>query len=83
MKARIVVMLKEGVLDPQGKAVAGALHGLGYAEVRDVRIGRVIELEMEGGPDGGARLEAMCRQLLANPVMEEFRIDVDEDGRHR
>jgi len=82
MKARIVVMLKEGVLDPQGKAVAGALHELGYAEVGEVRIGRVIELEMEGGNGARERLEGMCRRLLANPVMEEFRIELTDAGRN-
>jgi len=75
-------MLKEGVLDPQGKAVAGALHELGYAEVGEVRIGRVIELEMEGGNGARERLEGMCRRLLANPVMEEFRIELTDAGRN-
>ena len=81
MKARIVVMLKDGVLDPQGKAVAGALHELGYAEVGEVRIGRIIEVDMEGGDGARERVEGMCRRLLANPVMEEFRIQMEEPGR--
>lgn len=78
MKARIYVTLKGGVLDPQGKAVRHALHELGYPEIADVRVGRYLELEVG---DGGSRprLEEMCRRLLANPVIEDFRIEVDSD----
>lgn len=74
MKARVTVSLKSGVLDPQGRATQHALHGLGFDTVADVRIGKVIELDLADGtpPD---RIEAMCRQLLANTVIENFRIE--------
>ncbi len=76
MKARIYVNLKRDVLDPQGKAVHHALQDLGYSEVADVRIGRYLEIELEGDPqDAQARLEEMCRRLLSNPVTEDFRVE--------
>lgn len=77
MKAKVYVTLKYGVLDPAGKAVNGGLHALGFDEVQDVRLGKYIELELEPGPDVEARLEAMCRKLLANPVMEDFRVELE------
>lgn len=73
MKVRIDVSLKPGVLDPQGRAVHHALEGLGFAGVRDVRIGRSIELEVADGTSD-TELDAMCRQLLANLVIENYRI---------
>ena len=77
MKARIYVTLKPDVLDPQGKAVYHSLQELGYEEVSDVRIGRYLEVELEGQPDGARqRLDEMCRRLLANPVTEEFRVEI-------
>lgn len=74
MKARIFVTLKPGVLDPQGKAIQHALEGLGFDGVTDVRQGKLIELELD---DATAleRIEAMCRQLLANTVIENYRIE--------
>lgn len=74
MKVRVHVSLKPGVLDPQGRAVHHALAGLGFAGVEDVRIGRAIELEVAEGTDDAA-LDAMCRQLLANTVIEDYRIE--------
>ena len=77
MKARIVVTLKRSVLDPQGQAVSRALGSLGFSEVRDVRLGKIIELDLDE-PDAAkarARLQAMCEKLLANTVIEEFRIE--------
>ena len=74
MKVRIFVSLKPGVLDPQGRAVHHALEGLGFEGVEDVRVGRLIELEVAEGTSDEA-LEAMCRQLLANQVIENFRIE--------
>jgi len=68
-------MLKDGVLDPQGKAIGQALHGLGFAEVGDVRAGKVIELDIPEGTDK-KRIEAMCEELLANTVIENYRIEV-------
>ncbi|MBI4509155.1 MAG: phosphoribosylformylglycinamidine synthase subunit PurS [Deltaproteobacteria bacterium] len=74
MKTRVYVTLKQGVLDPQGQAVAKTLKRMGYSEVADVRIGKYIEVEVEG-ETSKARLEEMCRKLLANPVIEDFRIE--------
>lgn len=74
-KAIIHVMLKEGVLDPQGKAIGQALHNMGFDEVGTVRQGKVIELEINGEADQ-ARLSAMCENLLANPVIEDYRIEI-------
>ncbi|WP_373487182.1 phosphoribosylformylglycinamidine synthase subunit PurS [Blastomonas sp.] len=75
MKARIHVTLKEGVLDPQGKAIHHALEGLGFADVHDVRAGRLIELTLADGTSE-ADIEAMCRKLLANMVIENYRIEL-------
>jgi phosphoribosylformylglycinamidine synthase len=74
MKVRIHVSLKPGVLDPQGRAVHHALEGLGFTGIADVRVGRLIELEVSDGT-GDDVLEAMCRQLLANQVIENYRIE--------
>ena len=78
MKAIVTVMLKSGVLDPQGKAIGQALHGLGFPEVDEVRAGKVIELELnETDPARAkARAEEMARKLLANMVIESFRVEV-------
>lgn len=78
MKARVYVTLKRGVLDPQGQAVAQALGRLGFSEVQEVRIGKFIEIEVaegQGGEAERARLEEMGRRLLANPVIEDFRVE--------
>jgi phosphoribosylformylglycinamidine synthase PurS subunit len=74
MKVRIHVSLKPGVLDPQGRAVHHALEGLGFAGIADVRVGRLIEIDVADGTSD-ADLEAMCRQLLANLVIENYRIE--------
>ena len=74
MKARVYVTLKNGVLDPQGKAIHHALEGLGFAGVNDVRAGKLIELDLAENVDD-ADIEAMCRKLLANTVIENFRIE--------
>ena len=74
MKARVIVTLKTGVLDPQGKAIHHALEGLGFAGVNDVRAGKLIELDLADGV-GDEEVEAMCRKLLANTVIENFRIE--------
>ena len=74
MKARVYVTLKNGVLDPQGKAIHHALEGLGFAGVNDVRAGKLIELDLaESVADED--IEAMCRKLLANTVIENFKIE--------
>jgi phosphoribosylformylglycinamidine synthase PurS subunit len=77
MKVRIHVSLKPGVLDPQGRAVHHALEGLGFGGIRDVRVGRLIELEVADGTTD-AELDAMCRKLLANLVIENYRIEKPE-----
>jgi phosphoribosylformylglycinamidine synthase len=81
VKARIEVRLKPGILDPQGKAIGGALAGLGYAGLGEVRQGKLIEIEL---PDAGDRAQAaktveeMCKTLLANPVTEDFRVELTD-----
>jgi phosphoribosylformylglycinamidine synthase subunit PurS len=77
MKTRIYVTLKNGVLDPQGKAIHHALEGLGFAGINGVRAGKLIELDLDPGV-GEAEVEAMCRKLLANTVIENFRIEREE-----
>ena len=74
MKVRVHVTLKNGVLDPQGKAIHHALEGLGFAGVKDVRAGKLIELDLADGTSE-AEVEEMCRKLLANTVIENFRIE--------
>ncbi len=75
MKAVIHVNLKKAILDPQGKAIANALKSMGFDEVADARAGKVIELQLEGKADE-ARLKDMCDRLLANPVIEDYRIEL-------
>lgn len=75
MKARVTVKLKPGVLDPQGRAIRQALETLGFTGVEDVRVGKVIELELaEGTPS--ATVEDMARRLLANTVIETFEVEL-------
>ena len=74
MIAKVFVTLKRGVLDPQGQAVARALGRLGFDEVKDARIGKYIELTVEAADE--KRLAQMCEQLLANTVIEEYRVEI-------
>jgi phosphoribosylformylglycinamidine synthase subunit PurS len=78
MKARVHVMLKAGVLDPQGKAIAHALGSLGFKGVNEVRQGKVIDLDLAESDPARAReeVEQMCRQLLANTVIESYQIEL-------
>jgi phosphoribosylformylglycinamidine synthase len=78
MHARVLVTLRRGVLDPAGQAVRSGLNQLGFSEVKDARIGKVIEVELEDMPKEEAkkRLEAMGKQLLANMVIEDFSVEV-------
>ena len=78
MKATVHVFLKPGVLDVQGKAVESALHGLGWSGTANVRVGRVIEFDIDAASREAAEAEvkAMCEKLLANPVIEGYRVDV-------
>jgi phosphoribosylformylglycinamidine synthase PurS subunit len=77
MKARITVTLKNGVLDPQGRAIAQALHALGFGNVEDVRQGKLIEVQLKASGENEARseLDAMCQKLLANPVIENYHVE--------
>lgn len=79
IKARVIVTLKDGVLDPQGKAIEGALGTLGFSGVHDVRQGKVFDLVLDSADRVGAEseLKAMCEKLLANTVIEDYRIVVD------
>jgi phosphoribosylformylglycinamidine synthase len=75
MKALVTITLKPGVLDPQGRAIQNALGGLGFAGVSGARQGKLIELDLADGTSA-ADIEAMCRQLLANTVIENYRIEI-------
>jgi phosphoribosylformylglycinamidine synthase len=77
MKARVVVTLKRSVLDPQGQAVSRALGSLGFSEVKDVRLGKIIELDLDARDPAEAkkRVQDMCEKLLANTVIEEYQVE--------
>lgn len=81
MRVKIFVSLKNGVLDPQGKTIETSLHTLGYGEVRDVRMGKYLEFQVEDNSREAAesRIREMCERLLANPVIEDYRFEI-EDG---
>jgi phosphoribosylformylglycinamidine synthase PurS subunit len=78
MRARVFVTLKAGVLDPAGKAVEKSLHTLGFPEASDVRLGKYVELEVNAkdAVSARARVEQMCQKLLANTVVENFKVEV-------
>ena len=78
-------MLKAGVLDPQGKAIGNALAGLGFTGIGEVRQGKLIELDLAETDPVRAReqVEAMCKELLANPVIEDYAIDIAPAEQHR
>ena len=78
MRATVCITLKAGLLDAQGKTVKQALESLGFTGVKDVRIGKYVELELNGAGAASAKkaVERMCQKLLANPVVETYRIDV-------
>jgi len=80
MRARVFITPKKGVLDPQGKAVEHSLHALGFAEAHDLRIGKYVELSLNGidRPQAERRTDEMCRKLLANGVIEDYRFEIDE-----
>jgi phosphoribosylformylglycinamidine synthase PurS subunit len=77
MKLRVLVRLKPGIMDPQGTAIQRALIGLGFSDLADLRVGKVIEMEIEAPSVEGARARAeeMCRCLLANPVLEDYVVE--------
>jgi phosphoribosylformylglycinamidine synthase PurS subunit len=79
MKARVHISLKSGVLDPQGKAIGNALASLGFIGVGEVRQGKLIEIELEDSDKAAAqaKVEKMCQELLANPVIENYAIELE------
>jgi phosphoribosylformylglycinamidine synthase subunit PurS len=81
VKARIEIRLKAGILDPQGKAIGGALSGLGHKGLGEVRQGKLIEIDLPHAIDKAAaekEVAAMCKTLLANPVTEDFRVELTD-----
>lgn len=83
--ARVIVTPKPVVNDPQGITVRQGLRALGFGEVADVRVGKYIEvlLDVQNENEARERVEAMCQQLLANHVIEDYRVEIDREGRHR
>ena len=81
MKGIITVVLKQDILDPQGRAVMSSLQSLGYGEVQDVRVGKSIEIELDGlsFDEADWRLGRMCESILVNPVIEDYQIEIVED----
>jgi phosphoribosylformylglycinamidine synthase len=79
--AKIYVTLKKGVLDPQGKAVQHSLESLGYKEVRDIRLGKYMEVKFDDieRDKADTRIKEMCEKLLANPVIEDYRIEISDE----
>jgi phosphoribosylformylglycinamidine synthase PurS subunit len=76
VKAKVLIRPKQGILDPQGKAIERALPALGFNGVSQVRVGRLVELEA----DDPARLAELCEKLLANPLIEDYEIELDGEG---
>jgi phosphoribosylformylglycinamidine synthase subunit PurS len=74
VKAKVLIRPKEGILDPQGKAVERALPALGFDGIHDVRVGRLVELEV----DDPAKLESLSEKLLANPLIEDFEVELEQ-----
>lgn len=83
MRAKVYVTLKKEIADPQGLAVKNALAAMGFTNVNKVRIGKILDLEVEGNGEGATvqALEEMCRSLLANTVMEEYSFEIMDDTR--
>ncbi len=80
MRARVTIMPKRNVLDPQGKAVVRAIHQIGMEIVRDARVGKIVEIEIAGNDAESVRpkLEEICRDLLSNPVIEDYRLEFEK-----
>ena len=80
MKVRVTVMVKKGVLDPQGKTILGSLHQLGYKEVTDVKAGKILELSLPkmGKAQMEKKVKEMCDRLLANTIIEDYEFEVGE-----
>jgi phosphoribosylformylglycinamidine synthase subunit PurS len=81
MRVKIFVSLKNGVLDPQGKAIERSLHTLGYGEVREVRVGKYLEFDVDATSreTAEARVREMCEKLLTNPVIEDYRYEIQDE----
>ena len=79
-KARVVITLKKTIMDAQGQTVEKALHNLGYQGVQNLRIGKYVEMEVNGAPKEqlATQVDKMCRELLANPIVEDFRVEIEE-----
>jgi len=77
MRVKIFISLKKGVLDPQGKAIERSLHSLGYAEAQNVRVGKYLEMDVAATPAAETRIREMCDKLLANPVIEDYRFEIE------
>jgi phosphoribosylformylglycinamidine synthase len=81
-RAKVYITYKPGVVDPQGLAIRGALLSLGFKEVQEVRVGKFIEVGLEGSSldELRLRLRTMCERLLANPVIEDYRFELEGEG---
>ena len=79
-KARVIITLKKTIMDAQGQTVEKALHNLGYEGVSNLRIGKYVEMELNGAPREqlSSQLDEMCRRLLANPIIEDFGVEIEE-----
>ncbi len=79
-KARVVITLKKTIMDAQGQTVEKALHNLGYQGVQNVRIGKYVEMEVNGAPKEQVttQVDKMCRELLSNPIVEDFSVEIEE-----
>lgn len=82
MNAKIYVTFKKGILDPQGKAIQNSLFDLGHKEIQDVRVGKIIEIKMNGKnkEEAEKKLKEMCEKLLANTVIEDYRFEIENDN---
>ncbi|MCL1632713.1 phosphoribosylformylglycinamidine synthase subunit PurS [Sporolactobacillus sp. CPB3-1] len=78
-KVKVFITLKESVLDPQGQAVMQSLHNMEYTNVKDVRIGKYIELLVEDSADVAEQVDTICDKLLANTVIENYRYEIEEE----
>ncbi len=78
-KARVIITLKKTIMDAQGQTIENALHNLGYRAAHNVRMGKYVEMDLDGGPKAELeqQLAEMCRQLLANPIIEDFAFEIE------
>jgi phosphoribosylformylglycinamidine synthase len=78
-KARVIITLKKTIMDAQGQTVEKALHNLGYQGVQNLRMGKYMEMEVNGSPKDrlAAQVDEMCRKLLANPIIEDFSVEIE------